>query len=139
MATVKIFVKNKSDENQQFLIFNDKPAYSESVGAAWINVWGRSPGTGAKHGIADFEIRETFYAICGMSPKELSTDLTVSTSDYEAVQLGTDQVKATQVPLIVDKDGVLFDKQKIAQFKKTGSFGITSGEYDMTQYSMRVP
>ena len=136
MATIKIHVKNKSSQEQQFLIFNDKPSYSSSVGQAWINVWGRSPGTGAKNGTADFVITEEIFAVCGMNPKALDTDLVVSTSDYEAVKLGTDKQEATDVPLLMNKGGAVFDKENLQSFKKDGSFGIFSGIYNMTEYSM---
>ncbi|KAK0375226.1 hypothetical protein CPAR01_08388 [Colletotrichum paranaense] len=69
MANVEIIVKNESDKVRQFLIFNEKPAYSESVGKAWTNVWGRSPGTAAEHGTAHFSIEEHYYAVCGMTPE----------------------------------------------------------------------
>ncbi|KAL9594237.1 MAG: hypothetical protein Q9219_007139 [cf. Caloplaca sp. 3 TL-2023] len=134
MASVKIFVHNKSSDNQQFLIFNDKPSYSSSVGAAWINVWGRSPGTGAENGTAEFDISEEVFAVCGMGPKALAKDLVVSTSDYEDVKLGTDKGKATDVSLVMDKGGVVFDKKAIGVVEKKGSFGISSAGYNMSEY-----
>lgn len=84
--------------------------------------------------MANFEIHETFYAICGMVPRPLATDLTVSTSDYQAFKLGTDKQKATKVPLVMDKGGVLFDRNNLGEFDKNGSFGIASSSYDQTQY-----
>ncbi|KAI9760230.1 MAG: hypothetical protein M1835_000212 [Candelina submexicana] len=134
MATVKIIVKNKSSANQQFQIFNDRPAYSTSVGEAWINVWGRSPGIGAKNGTAQFQFVEEMFAVCGMNPEPLGTGLVVSTADTQPVKLGTDKQEATDVPLITDHGGVVFDAANIKSFKKDGSFGISSGTYNMDQY-----
>ncbi|KAI9696701.1 MAG: hypothetical protein M1836_005063 [Candelina mexicana] len=134
MATLKIIVKNKSTADQEFQIFNDRPAFSTSVGEAWINVWGRSPGTGAMNGTAQFQFTEEVFAVCGMTPEPLAPGLVVSTSDWEAVKLGTDKQEATDVPLKTDHGGVVLDKQNIKQFKKNGSFGIFTGVYNMDQY-----
>ena len=66
MVHVKIIVNNTSAETQQFMIFNDKPAFSEAVGVEWTNVWGHSPGVGAEHGSTKFKITERYYTVCGM-------------------------------------------------------------------------
>ncbi|KAL8976791.1 MAG: hypothetical protein Q9205_007278 [Flavoplaca limonia] len=113
MADLKIVIKNKSDEVQQFLIFNDVPAFSQNAGKAWTN---------------------TFFAVCGMQKKPLATDLTVQTSDYEAVKLGTDKIKATMVAMKIEDKGAVFDKHATKEFEKNGSFGINTSDYDMTGY-----
>ncbi|KAI3553598.1 hypothetical protein CABS01_08736 [Colletotrichum abscissum] len=134
MANVKIIVKNESDKVQQFLIFNEKPTYSESVGKAWTNVWGRSPGTGAKHGTTHFSIEEHYYAVCGMTPESLRTDLIMRTSDWDEVKLGTKTGKGTLEWLDIQEGGAVFDKNKIGELEKDGSFGIDTAAYDLTKY-----
>ena len=66
MGDLQIIVKNTSDEVQNFLIFNDVPAFSKNAGKAWTNVWGRSPGVGSSNGSMRFGIHEAFFAVCGM-------------------------------------------------------------------------
>lgn len=135
MADLKIVIKNKSDEVQQFLIFNDVPAFSQNAGKAWTNVWGCSPAVGAESGNTIFGIHETFFAVCGMQKKPLATDLTVETSDCEAVKLGSEKIKATMVAMKIEDKGAVFDKHATKEFEKNGSFGINTSDYDMTEYS----
>ncbi|KAL8835416.1 MAG: hypothetical protein Q9176_006917 [Flavoplaca citrina] len=134
MGDLEIVIKNKSDEVQQFLIFNDVPAFSQNAGKAWTNVWGCSPGVGAESGNTTFGIHERFFAVCGMQKKPLATDLTVQISDYEAVKLGTDKIKATMVAMKIEDKGAVFDKHATKEFEKNGSFGINTSDYDMTGY-----
>ncbi|KAL8786228.1 MAG: hypothetical protein Q9213_002917 [Squamulea squamosa] len=134
MADLKIIIKNKSDEVQQYLIFNDVPAFSQNAGKAWTNVWGCSPGVGAGHGSTTFGIHETYFAVCGMQQQPLATDLTVQTSDYETVKLGTEKTQATKVAMKIEDGGAVFDKHGATEFEKNGSFGIQTFEYDMTEY-----
>ena len=70
-----------------------------------------------------------------MQKKPLATDLTVQTSDYEAVKLGTDKIKATMVAMKIEDKGAVFDKHATKEFEKNGSFGINTSDYDMTEYS----
>ena len=135
MADLKIVVKNKSSDVQQFLIFNDVPAFSQNAGKAWTNVWGRSPGVGTESGSTTFHVHESFYAVCGMHKQPLATDLTVETSDYEAVKLGTEKTKATKVAMHIEDKGAVFDKHAVTEFDKNGSFGITTSSYDTTEFS----
>ncbi|KAM0545399.1 hypothetical protein ACHAPJ_011304 [Fusarium lateritium] len=134
MSNIKIIVKNQSGKVQQFLIFSEKPTYSESVGQAWTNVWGRSAGTAAEHGTARFDIEEHYYAVCGMTPKALATDLVVSTSDWNEVKLGTKTAKGTLETLEIQDGGAVFDKKKIGTLEKDGSFGIDTAAFDFSKY-----
>ncbi|KAK1655413.1 hypothetical protein BDP81DRAFT_388346 [Colletotrichum phormii] len=134
MANVKIIVKNESDRAQQFLIFNEKPTYSESVGRAWTTVWGRSPGTAGRHGTTRFSIEEHYYAVCGMTQKALQTDLIVSTSDCDKVRLGTRQEKGSLEALEIQEGGIVFDKGKRGDLDKDGAFGIDTAAYGFTEY-----
>ncbi|KAF1845174.1 uncharacterized protein K460DRAFT_366062 [Cucurbitaria berberidis CBS 394.84] len=131
---ITIIIKNKSDQVEQFMIFNDKPAYSKEVGEAWTNVWGTSPGIGAQHGSGRFGIQETFYAVCGMEPKALAKDLVVSTSDYEDVKLGVGEQKGTDCLLEIVDGGAVFNQSKVGTLDKNGSFGIRTDKYDLTKY-----
>lgn len=131
----KIIVRNRSDNSQQFMIFNDKPAYSESVGEAWINVWGRSPGIGARNGSVEFSFEEKYFAVCGMELEALGESVHVKAADFQAVFLGTGRTGGTDVPMIIKEGGAIFEKTKLSVVKKDGSFGINTGDYDMNQYS----
>jgi hypothetical protein len=134
MPQVSIVVKNTSDKVQQFLIFSERPTYSDSVGKAWTNVWGRSPGVGANHGVTEFAIEEHYYAVCGMTPQALDTDLVVKTSDWNEVKLGTDGAKGSLEKLEIEDGGAVFNKKKTATLEKDGSFGIDTSSYDVTKY-----
>ena len=134
MAGLKIIVKNKSKGVQQFLIFNDTPAFSKNAGKAWTNVWGCSPGVGATNGNTKFGIHETYYALFGMHNQPLATNLAVEASDYQEVLLGSDKHKASKVRMDVVSGGAVFVKDKATEFDKSGSFGIQTAKYDMTKY-----
>ncbi|KAL8900060.1 MAG: hypothetical protein Q9192_001272 [Flavoplaca navasiana] len=81
-----------------------------------------------------FGIHATCFAVCGMQEKPLATELTVQTSDYEVVKLGTDKIKATMVAMKIEDKGAVFDKHAITESKKNGSFGINTFDYDMTEH-----
>ncbi|KAI9798953.1 MAG: hypothetical protein M1833_004306 [Piccolia ochrophora] len=133
IAHVTIIVKNKTAEVQSFQIFNAMPKYSQNVGEAWINVWGKSPGVGAGNGTTDFDITEEYFAVCGMSTASLQPGLVVSTSDYRTVELGTDSKEGTLVTAKIDKDGLVFDP-KTGTLEKDGSFGIKNESWNRTKY-----
>ncbi|KAM0492532.1 hypothetical protein ACHAP8_009887 [Fusarium lateritium] len=114
MPQVSIVVKNTSDKVQQFLIFSERPTYSESVGEAWNNVWGRSPGVGANHGVTEFIIDEHYYA--------------------NEVKLGTDGDTSSLEKLEIQDGGAVFNKEKTDTLEKNGSFGIATASYDVTKY-----
>ncbi|KAK1688039.1 hypothetical protein BDP55DRAFT_658439 [Colletotrichum godetiae] len=134
MANVKITVKNQSERAQQFLILNEKPTYSESVGRAWTTVWGCSPGTPGRHGTARFSVEEHYYAVCGMTPEALQTNLIVNTSDFDKVNLGTGQEKGSLETLEIQDGGVAFEKGDKRDLDKDGSFGIDITAYDSREY-----
>ncbi|KAJ4316840.1 hypothetical protein N0V94_005253 [Neodidymelliopsis sp. IMI 364377] len=134
-SQVTIVIKNKSDEEQRFMIFSEPPAFSSSTGKAWTNVWGLSPGVGAKNGHADFAITEEYYAVCGISQKELQTDLKVQTTDDLPMVLGSGDKKGSVANVKMVDDGVVIDKVVKGEVENDGAFGIRTAEYDLTRYT----
>ncbi|CAI6337565.1 unnamed protein product [Periconia digitata] len=134
MSKLTVIIKNQSDKTEQFMIFNEKPAFSKEVGKSWNNVWGTSPGVGAVHGSARFGIQRELFAVCGMEPKALEDDLVVSTSDYEEVKLTAGETMGTNCMLEIVQGGAVFDVKKVGTMSKKGSFGIKTGDYDATEY-----
>jgi hypothetical protein len=133
MAHITIIVKNKTSEVQSYQIFNAMPDYSQNVGQAWINVWGKSPGVGAGTGSTEFDITEKYFAICGMGAAALAPGLVVSTSDYKTVALGSGGNDGTLCTAKIEAGGLLFDS-KTGTLKKDGSFGIQDETWNPNQY-----
>ena len=135
MGDIIISVKNRGPDNQRFLLINDKPGYSSSVGKSFFTVWGRSKVVGPQDGSLEFGLDDEVFAICGTSEKPLAPDPVLSNSDQRGIKLSTDNEEATSIPLIAENGNVLFASTKPERFIKSGSFGISCPPYKFVDYS----
>ncbi|KAK3372289.1 hypothetical protein B0H63DRAFT_550779 [Podospora didyma] len=93
-----ITIINKSGASQSYLLFAVAPQVSGAQGPPFSNVFltaspiqSRSDGSSS----TTFSIARQFYGICGTSNVDLSAGVTVGTTDYEAVTLGSGSTPGT--------------------------------------------
>jgi hypothetical protein len=135
MSTAEYFVKvlNQSEDTQNYLFFNQEPAESSSVGEIYTNVWIRSPGVPSPHGTAQFDVKVANFAICGTAPEPVDWGVTVSTSDYAAVELATLNKPGTSPLMAIVNDGPQFI-EPYGTTSKDNSFGIQTDKFNPDQY-----
>lgn len=91
--TYEITIVNESPASQSYLLFSDAPNVSgANSGEVFQNVWMVAPTISSRpdgSSQTTFTIPVQYYAICGTSSQQIKTGVTVATSDYEQVTLGT--------------------------------------------------
>lgn len=106
MASFKITIKNKSNSDRAFLLFQDMPVPSNlNQKNVFANIYQRSPtinGKGAAH--TDFTMKQQYYAIYGTSQATADGAIRVDTGDSVPAKLGPNGTLA--VVTTVDQNGM---------------------------------
>jgi hypothetical protein len=92
-----ITIVNESGASQSYLLFAEVPQVS-GPGKVYQNVFMTAPTIVSRSNgssSTNFIITRQFYGICGTSVQNLAAGVTVATSDYEAVALGTGPISGT--------------------------------------------
>jgi hypothetical protein len=95
----EIKVKNLSGSTQTYFLFQQIPQVGNALGETYTNIYLTSTPTANKTGTADFKVQKKLYAICGTNTGSLGVGVTCTTTDYEAVVLGSSKNPGTFCPV----------------------------------------
>ena len=134
-STYKIIILNKSNQEQQYLLFNEPPILTPSTKSAFSNVWIQTSGTPSPNGSQELTIKTNTFAMCGTLPAALAADVVVQEADNTAVKLtaGPDQPGTVAIMAVVD-GGPAFQPPPEST-PADQSFGITTRAWDNDEYS----
>lgn len=90
MATFTITIKNHSNTERQFLLFQDMPEPTNAPqGTVFSNVYQQSPLIQSDNSASTtFSMQQDYYAMCGTEVSAPNGRVRVSTSDYTKATLG---------------------------------------------------
>ncbi|KAL5371332.1 hypothetical protein DPSP01_014336 [Paraphaeosphaeria sporulosa] len=128
-----IIIKNKSQDSQRYLIFNDPPKASKNVGKAWSNIWMKTGGTPTPNGTQNLTIEIENFAVCGTTPTPLGHGVSVKESDYASVSLTAESIQGTAPVMKIVDDTPAFT-QPYSSVDLANSFGIVTDAFNPEQY-----
>lgn len=128
--TYEITIVNESPTSQSYILFSDAPQVSgANSGNVFQNVWMTAPTIPSRpdgSSQTTFTIPVQYYAICGTSSSPIKNGVTVATSDYELVQLGTSTQPGTTLDFTT-KGGAQFTDQ-VSPAAPPGAFTIVADD-----------
>ncbi|KAJ5190130.1 uncharacterized protein N7498_009115 [Penicillium cinerascens] len=96
-TTYEITIQNESGSSHAYCLFAETPQVSNSS-SVYQNIWMAAPSIVSRTDGSSqmrFTINIQYYAICGTSDQPLGSNVAIATSDYEKIQLGTEDQQGT--------------------------------------------
>lgn len=130
-TTYTIEVINNNSDPTPYLLFCDVPTASDNIGKAWINIYTKTPGVGAKGGSTTISINDSTFAVCGMAAQELAPRVSVSTAQSTPVDIGAG--KLGLVKMDIQDDGLIFIPPT-AKSTVVGGYQMDCGTWTNAKY-----
>jgi len=127
MATYTILIKNHSGATRAYFLFIETPNVTGSNSPkVFQNVYIAAPSCASPNGTANFTIIKSLYAVTGSSPQNLGSGVTVTTGDWEPVNIAQDNTYGNYCAMTMPAgEGPYFDTTKYSATVTTpGAFEI---------------